>query len=180
MKPNPEFLARTAQHLQERFKSRHNIILTRDLRLDLLKQIQTKKSDFCFEMRDRTQIHRVYVGTKHYSVIYDPSIMQMMTVLPPFDHPDFEEFAARVRCDGLTKEHIINCLKTPQERNIEAMQRFRKQKQAEETLEKMNRTKERLELYKAFKRIVRRTSLTNDRTSVIIPAKEQEKETINA
>jgi len=107
-----DFNAKIVDHLRQRFKERFNLELTRDSRLSLLKQIQSRTGELCYQRGD-SQLWKVSLVIQHlrnfYHVIYVPKFQQIVTVLPAVGSAAFEEFCKTVYSKyGIPKEQLIN------------------------------------------------------------------------
>lgn len=117
-----------ALHLQQRFKSRFNIELTRELRLSILDQIKTKKAECCFKS-DKSEFWRVFIINKigiieTFDIIYSRQEDIILTVLPPIGSDEFDEFAEKLFYSyGIKKDQIIFRRKTSKELEMESIRK---------------------------------------------------------
>ena len=107
-----DFNAKIVDHLRQRFRERFNVELTRDSRLSLLKQIQARTGELCYQRGD-SQLWKVSLVIHHlrnfYHVIYVPKFQQIVTVLPAIGSPAFEKFCKTVYSKyGIPKEQVMN------------------------------------------------------------------------
>jgi len=121
-------------HLRERFKTRHGIELTRELRLSLIDQIRMQKAECCYKRKGRngqsSEFWRVHLMVKserkEFDVIYNRYIGQILTVLPSIDSEEFEEFVrSSYKLYGLTREQIVFQRKTSRELDSDSIRRLK-------------------------------------------------------
>jgi len=136
------------EHLRLRFKERYNIELNRDRRIKLLNQIQKNIGSLTAKLPSGAELWRVAMynqesySDQHFTVLYDRSMGQITTVLPPTDSEEFQEFCDKV---NIQKEQLVSQRLTAREKTMESVNRvaeIRMQKAIEkESLQRLKKHK---------------------------------------
>lgn len=69
-------------HFKRRFLERYGIDPNRDMRQQILTQIQTGRSSLIHAQSLRVSIHAVWVDEQRYPIVYDRLRKSLVTVLP--------------------------------------------------------------------------------------------------
>ncbi len=138
-----------ATHLQKRFKERHNIELSRNLRLMLIKQIKSGYAKKLYSFSETKGIYRVFLYSNARRcdlpchVIYEGQWEQILTVLPSKDTPEYKEFFKKHNIDINYDLRYM----TPQERTQWSIDRYREYQLKQEKI------KVGLNILKSWKRL---------------------------
>ena len=117
------------EHLRTRFLERWGVELTRTKRMSLLNQIQAGSASLTTRLKSGIELWKVRLYNQElytdqsYIVMYDKTIRQIMTVLPPLDSEEFNEFCERV---SIPKEQLVAQQLTAKERTMESVNRAAK------------------------------------------------------
>ena len=145
---------RIVEHLRSRFMSRHGVELTKKRRLMLLEQIRTGIAKR-LSLADKGRIfYRVYIysnedmANRFYSVVFDPSLKQIITVLPRKDSSEYMSFVQRY---GLDYDVIIQQEMTAKERTDASVKAAYNAKQERVRAEVEKERQRRIRAYREFK-----------------------------
>lgn len=122
------------EHLRQRFKERHGVELTKNRRMMLLSQIHKNVASLTARIHEKAELWKVELYNQDtycnqaYTVIYDRTIDQITTVLPPTDSEEFAEFCETV---NIPKERLLNQRLTARERTEDSVNKVIKMRRQE-------------------------------------------------
>jgi len=136
------------EHLRKRFKERYNVELTKNRRMMLLTQIHKNFGSLTCVMKPNSELWKVELynqatySNQAYIVLYDRTIDQIRTVLPPIESAEFKEFCERV---SIPKEQLIGQRRTAKESTAVAVRSAIKHREQQAAIKEGQR---RLKEYK--------------------------------
>jgi len=107
------------EHLRERFRARYGIELSRELRLKLIQQIHNGTAKPLSKNGHNAEMYRVYIYSNDlmrsvgYPVIFNHTLQQITTVLPPEDSQEYADFLSE---NGLDRDVVSRRRLTAHER----------------------------------------------------------------
>jgi len=150
--------SKIAEHLQKRFKERHNIELTRNRRLMLLRQIQGGIAKKLSHTKNKKTLYRVFLynnlkqANDNFSVLYCPKMQIILTVLPKQDSDEYKAFCDK---NGISLEKAQSRELTAQERTNESVKaciQYKQDKIKADALKRREKSLSRLKEYKSVKK----------------------------